>query len=330
VKLLGDLQFSDTKAELSALMKGAALSTTRESGSEDQLSAQAVNAAVQILVTNSASNPPGSEKLLAALERVKLVLESVKVNRSTVAQMAARFADAYIAHFPQEASDVLLCGAATPEEETSAEAVLVAKEEQLQRAKENLVCGTESLTEIFVIAAGVRERANVLSKTLHEDVCAAIAEITPGIAPSQCEAMVAAHLCAVSSAPSTETSQLVSGLQDIVDELEGLVMFIEEKWVQDKISGLVRGWAAAKLAITMSNVRLPDLSFLSYIHSCLPNIPLIACVPNRTALSTRSSCACRPCARRSGSWCAPTPRCASTCRRWTSSRRRASKTAARP
>jgi hypothetical protein len=52
VKLLSELQLPNPKAQLTKLMKGAAMSSNaRDSTGEDQLSSQAVCAAVQTLVT---------------------------------------------------------------------------------------------------------------------------------------------------------------------------------------------------------------------------------------------------------------------------------------
>ena len=57
----------------------------------DDLNSQAVEGAIELLLGNSASNPPGAEPLLAAAERMLLLLESVKINRSQALQLSNRF-----------------------------------------------------------------------------------------------------------------------------------------------------------------------------------------------------------------------------------------------
>ena len=238
VKLLAELQMADPKAQLTQLMKGAAVtSNTRDSTGEDQLTHQAVSAAVQILVTNSASNPPGSEKLLLALERVKLVLESVKVNRSTAAQHTARYVELFTTHFPAVA--VALFG------ETGAVA-------SLKLARENLACSTDALEACFAVATSVQDHASNLNARLREDVTEAILEISPGHTAQQCETLIKEHLRVTKSAHTP--SALMSGMEEAIEELEGMVMFVEESWVQGLVNTFTQSWSATKLATLMQEV----------------------------------------------------------------------------
>jgi hypothetical protein len=320
-KLLGELQMRDVKSELSALMKGAALSTkSRDSGAEDQLSAQAVNAAVQILVANSASNPPGSEKLLAALERVKLVLESVKVNRSTVAQTASRLVEAYIEHFPQEEQKLLL--AETDCSPESREAVLAQRKTLLQRAKGNALCSGPELTEAFAVAHAIDTRIKKLRAALHSEVCDVLSEISPTTTAAQGADLLAQHLLMMTGRGAAPL-QLVQGMEETVEELEGLVMFVEERWVQDGVQAVVTNWQAGK-----SSTLLAEASQMAVVGNrtyCLIQLAL----SHRTLRCGPSCGGCRAWRRPSVSWPRRTRRCADTCRRWTSLRRSPGRTAPR-
>lgn len=241
VKLLSELQFRDPKAQLTKLMKGAAVSSNaRDSSGEDQLSSQAVSAAVQILVTNSASNPPGSEKLLVALERVKLVLESVKVNRSTVAQLTARYVKLFTTHFPAEENSLLV--------------EFVGAESALKQAVDNAACSTDALESCFAVATAVHTRSESLNANLRYELTEAISEISPSLTIEQCDMLIRDHLkaCKVAQTPST----LTSGMSEVVEELDGMVMFVEEEWVQTLVNGVTQSWSASKLATLMQEVCL--------------------------------------------------------------------------
>ena len=61
----------------------------------DDVSTRAVDGAIELLLSAPTGNPPGAEALLVALERVLLLLESVRVNRSTALQLSQRFADTF-------------------------------------------------------------------------------------------------------------------------------------------------------------------------------------------------------------------------------------------
>ena len=227
------------------MKSAAALSTkTRDSGLDDQLSSQAVSAAVQILITNSASNPPGSEKLLNALQRVQLVLESVKVNRSTVAQLTARYIHTYISTFPEE-SDVLLPSGVTAD--AAVDAMLIERKEFLQRALENQVWSTAALTDTFTVACALSTRSSALNKRLRAEVAAAIVEISAATSTEQCEDYI-------KYAQSPATAQLVSGMEEPVEELEGMAMFVEETWVQDRVRAVTQGWEAKRVSSSMNEV----------------------------------------------------------------------------
>ena len=240
VQLLSELQMRDPKAQLTKLMKGAAVtSSTRDSTGEDQLSTQAVNAAVQILVTNSASNPPGSEKLLVALERVKLVLESVKVNRTTVGQLTARYVELFTSHFPAEASGLL-----APE----------GAEVAIQQARQNLACSTDSLELCFTIATAVQARSSDLNGRLRYELTEAISEIAPNTTIEQCDNLIREHLKAAKVAQAA--SALMDGMSEVVEELDGMVMFVEEEWVQGLVHTVTQSWSGTKLYNTMQEVRM--------------------------------------------------------------------------
>ena len=206
---------------------------------------------MQILITNSASNPPGSEKLLNALQRVQLVLESVKVNRSTVAQLTARYIHTYISTFPEE-SDVLLPSGVTAD--AAVDAVLIERKEFLQRALENQVWSTAALTDTFTVACALSTRSSALNKRLRAEVAAAIVEISAATSTEQCEDYIAAHLAAIKYAQSPATAQLVSGMEEPVEELEGMAMFVEETWVQDRVRAVTQGWEAKRVSSYMNEV----------------------------------------------------------------------------
>lgn len=52
----------------------------------------------------------------------------------------------------------------------------------------------------------------------------------------------------------TQTDALVSGLAEVVEELQGMAMFVEEGWVQEGMHSVAGKWESLNLAIVMQEV----------------------------------------------------------------------------
>lgn len=64
-----------------------------------QEESEVMTAVVQLILTNSSSNPPGSAKLVNALEQLKMTLECVKVNRINAAALMNKYVLLITEHF---------------------------------------------------------------------------------------------------------------------------------------------------------------------------------------------------------------------------------------
>jgi hypothetical protein len=255
-KLLGELQLRDMKENLTQLINASAsFSVEGEEGeglgsSQEQLSAQAVTMAVQILQSNSASNPPGSEKLLVAMERVQLVLDSVKANRAAAAQQVARFVELYIQSFPGEEEELVRA----VEQQGDCSSPHVAQSEQLSAQRELLVQATEgrvwsspSLDALFLLASAVRTLAPALNDSLRGALSAVLREINSTCGSDEGNKLVAGYLRARGDGVGGGggVSQVVGSMGDVAAELDGMTMFLEEQWLQEAAQGLADSWAAA-------------------------------------------------------------------------------------
>lgn len=54
---------------------------------------------------------------------------------------------------------------------------------------------------------------------------------------------------------SMQSDVLVNDLEEVIEELGGMVLFVEETWVQEGVHGVTHQWTAANLARVMHEVR---------------------------------------------------------------------------
>ena len=248
--LIDELKFVDVRKQLFALVQSFATanfssidqlsssSSSSTSNDQDQLSVQAINAAVQLLNVNSASNPPGSEKLLSALERTKLVLESVKATRTTVGLHVSNLLHLFITHFTVDASTASLAKYLN----------LITRISEGQQSK---VFSTSQVEELFDGLDFITSYSREINHDLHTKLRDALLEVNIGSSESTVCTQISDYLkhrlqlTAVGGGASDSnsvSSSFIISMEEVVEELEAMSIFIEEEWVQLQVHRTVSQW----------------------------------------------------------------------------------------
>jgi hypothetical protein len=248
--LIDELKFVDVRKQLFALVQSFATanfssidqlssSSSTTSNDQDQLSVQAINAAVQLLNVNSASNPPGSEKLLSALERTKLVLESVKATRTTVGLHVSNLLHHFITHF-------------TVDPATASLATYLNLLTRITEGQQSKVFSTRHVEELFDGLDFITSYSREINHDLHTKLRDALLEVNVGSSESTVCTQISDYLkhklqlTAVGGGGASDSNQFISSfivsMDEVVEELEAMSIFIEEEWVQLQVHRLVSQW----------------------------------------------------------------------------------------
>lgn len=201
-------------AELGLLQPGdAELAQLLEQvfGEDADVPPRARSATVQILTQQTSSNPPGAQTLLVAFDKLKLLLESVRLNRSTVSALLCRLHGRFVDVF----------------RDTSANAP-ASLAEACDRA-----CVEAQTQSVVDLAAQLAQ----LKQTLGDEVCEAAAQLS-GDRPTaaQLATSVARNVEAITAA----TAPCLQQLDETVEELGGMEVFVEEAWLQRRVALLLR------------------------------------------------------------------------------------------
>lgn len=250
--LIDELKFVDVRKQLFALVQSFATanfssidqlslssSSSTTSNDQDQLSVQAINAAVQLLNVNSASNPPGSEKLLSALERTKLVLESVKATRTTVGLHVSNLLHHFITHF-------------TVDPATASLATYLNLLTRINEGQQSKVFSTSHVEELFDGLDFITSYSREINHDLHTKLRDALMEVNVGSSESTVCTQISDYLkhklqlTAVGGGGGSDSNPVISSfivsMEEVVEELEAMSIFIEEDWVQLQVHRLVSQW----------------------------------------------------------------------------------------
>ena len=248
--LIDELKFVDVRKQLFALVQSFAtanfssidqlsLSSSTTSNDQDQLSVQAINAAVQLLNVNSASNPPGSEKLLSALERTKLVLESVKATRTTVGLHVSNLLHHFITHF-------------TVDPATASLATYLNLLTRINEGKQSKVFSTSHVEELFDGLDFITSYSREINHDLHMKLRDSLMEVNVGSSESIVSTQISDYLkhklqlTVVGGGGANDSTPVISSfivsMEEVVEELEAMSIFIEEEWVQLQVHRLVSQW----------------------------------------------------------------------------------------
>lgn len=250
--LIDELKFVNVRKQLFALVQSFATanfssidqlslssSSSTTSNDQDQLSVQAINAAVQLLNVNSASNPPGSEKLLSALERTKLVLESVKATRTTVGLHVSNLLHHFITHF-------------TVDPATASLATYLNLLTRINEGKQSKVFSTSHVEELFDGLDFITSYSREINHDLHMKLRDSLMEVNVGSSESIVSTQISDYLkhklqlTAVGGGGANDSTPVISSfivnMEEVVEELEAMSIFIEEEWVQLQVHRLVSQW----------------------------------------------------------------------------------------
>lgn len=203
----------------------------------DALSNDTVKAAVQLVVVNSASNPPGSQKLLFALQRLKFILESVKVNRSTLFDLLTRLLvlcqdSLLICTDKQQLKNV----------EYNYGRLQLDQRLELVEAIESELLGLQSSVEKQLISiCRSMNHLHELSSNEDRDRDNSTVSLIKQF-KDQCH--IAFNTGDVKSPVFDQIRSFETAMHDIIADLEGMAAFTEETWLRDRIADVCGRWAA--------------------------------------------------------------------------------------
>ena len=232
-------------------------------GEGDQLSVDrdALSLAVQIITVNSASNPQGSSKLLTAFEKLKLILESVKVNRQTLSVHVVKYIEMYSEGFQD---DSLFTSSFT---------------KQIFQQWTLHMCSSDCIKNMFEVAFNVEYRSKILKESFIDRIISTLDEFTSfgdnNNSSSQSEmyrSQVSNYLttCEKSlisykvinnmseeemSSPMYKVTSFENELNDIISEMEGIEMFLEESWLRSLVRTFTTSWSKTGKESLRRNIR---------------------------------------------------------------------------
>jgi hypothetical protein len=185
----------------------------------------------------------------------------------------------YTAKFPEESNLLLVTEseeklASLSPEATSA--LMGTKQALLRRALENSVWATPEIEELCAMAAAIHTRAVALNVHLQQQLSASVQEVSPACDAAACAALMTSFTQAVDAARRGSgrpaESEFMANMGEAVEELEGMVVFVEESWVQERMRLLVKNWAEGSNGVKLSGVMVqvrysavqpPQLVFLT-------------------------------------------------------------------
>ena len=203
----------------------------------DALSSDAIKAAVHLVVVNSASNPPGSQKLLFALQRLKFILESAKVNRSTLFDLLAR-----LLALCQESLHITNSTPQSQHVDSKFMRSELCQRLELVEAIESDLRNLQSTTESKIIAIS-RNMSNTTELALKEDT-ERDTRIASQIKLYKDQCQIAFNTGVSKSSVFDGIYSFESAMHDIISDLEGMAAFTEEVWLRDRISKVCCRWAS--------------------------------------------------------------------------------------
>jgi len=230
-EMVQELQINQTQELLNLITTCQNQQQKDSRDEEDEVSGEAMKAAFQLVLVNSASNPPGSLKLLQALQRVKLVLESVKVNRGTLYVLLTRFLDTCHAH------------------------LAIVSDNQHQQLVSGSINGCKwgrtQLIQRFTDVDDVSNSFHSQDAHLQSQIAATVAEMSVGDEDSISSRIAVYLSCCHESLACRELFTDILrpfevAVEDIFSELDGLAGFLEENWLRDRIANICNGWTAAE------------------------------------------------------------------------------------
>jgi hypothetical protein len=93
---------------------------------------------------------------------------------------------------------------------------------------------------------------------LQQQLSASVQEVSPACDAAACAALMTSFTQAVDAARRGSgrpaESEFMANMGEAVEELEGMVVFVEESWVQERIRLLVKNWAEGSNGVKLSGV----------------------------------------------------------------------------
>lgn len=184
-----------------------------------EITSDAVKAVVPLLLSTSNSNPPASTQLLAAMERVKVIFESIKANRVTVSSSLINLVENLNGMFTDEKVLAVLDNTENPPKDwlLSAFDVIGAFSSRATQAKSKY--------------------SNQLIEMMEEANCGA---------PEEREASVQELIASTNEFLSSSSFQTVNQefvkLDESIDDLTSMSIFFEEPWLCSGIKKLSKAW----------------------------------------------------------------------------------------
>lgn len=201
-----------------------------------EISPQVIKTTIQVLSMKSASNPPGSLKLQDAMERVKLLLDSVKCNRNAVAMQLKKFIDQYMSIF--EDREIV-------ENQSERRTLFLLASSELIFKNSSLELLFSIVEEIAMKLNSSRFYAAMQIKTLIKALTGQADEKIM----DQIYGLLQKKVQSIPMEESTSKSQqggwrLAQTSEEVSEELTAMSMFVEENWIQQHINDIIKSWSS--------------------------------------------------------------------------------------
>jgi kinesin family protein 4/21/27 len=201
-------------------------------GEDADVSSRARSAVVQILTQQTSSNPPGAQSLFIAFEKLKLLLESVRLNRSTVSaclnRLQERFQTEILAESGNEDPQTsnVSCDRQIVDQQTQS---LLSLPSMLKTCKQRLM---EEVEEVLVQVTGDKPTAAQFQQIITKNV----------------------------DVFTAQSHDVLKTIEEVVEELQGMEAFVEENWLQLRISHLLRTLLPTENDVV--NIRAREILYL--------------------------------------------------------------------
>lgn len=230
---ISELELKDSKGKnsLEALISSA-LQSTSPMGNE--FSSQVVKKTIQVLSMKSASNPPCAIKLQDAMERVQLLLDSIKCNRNAVASQLKKFISEYVDVFGDR--DVI---------DGSND-----RQKIFSTLPGELIFKNSSLESLFTIIEDISLKLNYSRFYSVMNIKTVIKMLT-----AQSDDKIMDQIYLLLQKKVKEISGTNGDLQEehggwklacicdeVNEELTSMSMFVEENWIQERINEVIKNW----------------------------------------------------------------------------------------